>query len=127
MQLAQRLAQILEQGGVHREQAAEHHLLRRLEAGQGRGRALAFIGDGVAHLGVGHLLDLGGDEADFAGPQLFHRHLLGREHADLFDLIDGVGRHHADLLALLQFAIDDAHQHHHAQIGVVIADRSAAP
>ena len=33
-QLAHRGAQILEVGGVDREQAAEHHRLRRLEAGQ---------------------------------------------------------------------------------------------
>ena len=37
MQLAQRVAQILELRRVDREQAAEHHLLRRLEAGQGVG------------------------------------------------------------------------------------------
>ena len=54
------------------------------------------------------------------GPSLSTADFLGREDADLLHLIDGVGRHHADLLALLQFAIDDAHQHHHAQIGVVI-------
>ena len=33
-QLADRLAQVLELGGIDREQAAEHHRLRRLEAGQ---------------------------------------------------------------------------------------------
>ena len=33
-QLAHRLAQILEVGGIDREQAAEHDRLRRLEAGQ---------------------------------------------------------------------------------------------
>ena len=119
MQLAQRLAQIFKLGRIHREQAAEHHLLRRLEAGQGRGRAAAFIGDGVADLGVGHLLDLGGDEADFARPQFFHGDALGREDADLFHLIDGIGGHHADFLALLQFAINDAHQNDDTQISIV--------
>ena len=80
---------------------------------------LLLVGDGVADLGVGHLLDLGGQETDFAGAEHVDRFLLGREHADALDLIDGVGRHHADLLALLQFAVDDAHQHDDAEIGVV--------
>ena len=40
-QLADRGAQILEIGGVDREQAAEHHRLRRLEAGQRLGRLAA--------------------------------------------------------------------------------------
>ena len=37
--LAERFAQILEIGRIDREQAAEHHGLRRLEAGQRRRRA----------------------------------------------------------------------------------------
>ena len=47
-QLAQAVAQVLELGGVDREQAAEHHRLRRLEARQRLGGGLALVGDGVA-------------------------------------------------------------------------------
>ena len=35
--------------------------------------------------------------------------------------MSGVGAHHADALALFQNAVDDAHQHDHAEIGVVPA------
>ena len=46
-------AQVLEVGGVDREEAAEHHRLRRLEARQRRRRcAAALVGDGVADAGV---------------------------------------------------------------------------
>ena len=120
MQAAERVAQILELRGIDGKEAAEHHLLRRLESGQRGFGALALVGDGVADLRVGNFLDLRGDVTDFAGAELFDRNLLGREDADLLHLIDGIGRHHADLLALLQLAIDDAHQDHDAQIGVVI-------
>ncbi len=69
MELAQRLAQILEQRRVDGKQSAEHDLLRRLETRQRRLRAAALVGDRVAHLRVGDLFDLGGDEADFAGTE----------------------------------------------------------
>ena len=46
---------------------------------------------------------------------------LRREHADAVDLVGRVGAHHADALALLQRAVDDAHQHDDAEIGVVPA------
>ena len=69
-QLADGGAQILEVGGVDREQAAEHHRLRRLEAGQRVGGRAAVLGDGVADAGVGHFLDRAGDEAELAGAEL---------------------------------------------------------
>ena len=92
-----------------------------LNPGKRRVRALAFVGQRVADLGVGDLLDGRGQKADFAGAELVDRHALGREHADAIDLIDGVRRHHADALALLDFAVDDAEQHDDAEIGVVPA------
>ena len=55
------------------------------------------------------------------GTELVDRRELGREHAGAVDVIGGVGAHHADALALLQDAVDDAHQHDHAEIGVVPA------
>ena len=81
-QLADGGAQVLEVGGVHREQAAEDHRLDFLEALQRFGGRLLLVGDGVADGGVGHFLDLGGDEADLAGAQLVHRSVLGQEDAD---------------------------------------------
>ena len=75
-QPAERGAQILEIGGVDREQAAEHHRLRRLEAGQRRRGRPLVVGDGVADAGVGDLLDLRGDEADLAGAEFGRRRLI---------------------------------------------------
>ena len=119
MQLSQGFAQLLELGRVHREQPAEHHLLHRLESRQRNFRAAALVGDGVADLGVGHLLDGGGEKADFAGAQPLDGFLLGREDADAVHLIGGVRGHHADAVALFQLAVDHPHQHDHAEIGIV--------
>ena len=72
-QPAHRGAQVLEIGGVDREEAAEHHRLRRLEAGQRLGGRAPLVGDRVADAGVGDLLDLRGDEADLARAELVDR------------------------------------------------------
>ena len=120
-QLAHRRAQRLEVVGVDREQAAEHHRDGRLEAGQHLRHRLAVVGDGVADAGVGDFLDRGGDEADLAGAELVDLRHLRREEADALDVVGGVGAHHPDALALLHHAVDDAHQHHDAEIDVVPA------
>jgi hypothetical protein len=112
---------ILELGGIDREQAAEHHRLRRLEARQrlGRGRV---VGDGVADAGVGHFLDRAGEEADLAGAELVDISCIFGVNTPTRSTVGfGVGAHHADGLALLQHAVDDAHQHDDAEIGVVPA------
>ncbi len=46
---------------------------------------------------------------------------LRREEADALDVIGRVGAHHADALALLHHAVDDADQHDDAEIDVVPA------
>src|SRR6266404_6124509 len=46
---------------------------------------------------------------------------LGGEETDTLDVIGGVGAHHPDTLALFHRAIDNAHQHHDAEIDVVPA------
>ena len=95
-QLAERVAQILEIGGIGREHAAEHDRLRRPEARQRRRRRPAVVGDRVADPGIGEVLDAGGDEADLARPErLDGLDRLGREHADPVDLVDRAGAHHA--------------------------------
>ena len=120
-QLAHRRAQRFEIVGVDRKQAAEHHRDRRLEARQHLRHRLAVVGDGVADAGVGDFLDRGGDEADLAGAEFVGRRQLRREEADALDVVGGVGAHHADALALFHHAIDDANQHHDAEIDVVPA------
>ena len=47
--------------------------------------------------------------------------MLGTEDADAFDLVGAARGHQLDLLALAQAALDDAHQHDHAEVGVVPA------
>ncbi len=120
-QLGDRRAKILEVRGVDREEPAEDDGLRRLEAGQGSGAGLLVVGDRVADARVGHLLDLRGDEADLAGAEHGHVLHLGPEDADLVHLVMGARAHHLDLLALLERAVEDAHQHDDAEIGVVPA------
>ena len=68
-QLLERVAQLGVARRVGREDAGEHHRLDHLEAGQRRRRPLG-LGDGVADLGVGDLLDVGDDEADLADREL---------------------------------------------------------
>jgi hypothetical protein len=78
-ELGDRFAQLLEIGGVDREQAAEHHRLDFLEAGQRFEGGAADIGDGVADASFGDVLDLGGDEADSPGPSSGSCSILGRK------------------------------------------------
>ena len=126
-QLAHRRAQHLEIVGVDRKQSAEHHRDRRLEAGQHLRHRLAVVGDGVADAGVGDFLDRRGDKTDLAGAEFVGWRQLRREEADALDIVSGVGAHHADALALFHHAVDDAHQHHDAEIDVVPASPPAAP
>ena len=120
-QLAHGGAQLLELGRVDREQAAEDDRLRRLEAGERLGGRALVLGDGVADAGVGHFLDRAGDEAELAGAELVDIELVGGEDAGALDEVFRAGAHHADGLALLQHAVDDADQHDDAEIGVVPA------
>src|SRR4030095_1466830 len=100
-QLGNALAELLEVGGVDREQAAEHHRLDFLEAGQGLERGALGVGDGVADAGLGDFLDLGGDDSDLAGAELLQLLDLGAEAADAVDQVERAGGHELDLLAAL--------------------------
>ncbi len=95
MQLAQRLAQILEQGGVHRGSRPQNTTCCADLNPEQRRVAVPLRSSVMVSptLRVGHLLDLGGDEADFAGaPRSFPPRLSwASEDADLLDLIDRVG------------------------------------
>ena len=76
-QLADGGAQVLEVGGVDREQAAEHHRLDRLEAGQRLCGRAAVVGDGVADAGLGDFLDLAVMKPISPGPSSSTFELLG--------------------------------------------------
>ena len=118
-QLPHGRAQILEICGIDGKKPAKHHGLRGLEAGQRRVRRPLVVGDRVPDARVGHLLDLRGDEADFARPQRRGFLHFWPEEADAIDLVARIGAHHADALALAQIAVDDAHEHDDAEVGIV--------
>jgi len=53
--------------GIDGVDPGEDHGLDLFEAGQGLDGGMGVVGDGVADFGVGDILDVGDDEADFAG------------------------------------------------------------
>ncbi|MPL67355.1 hypothetical protein SDC9_13046 [bioreactor metagenome] len=116
-----RVAQRLEIIRIDREEAAEHHRLRRLEARQRRRAGFLLMGDGVAHTGVAHLLDRGGEDADLARAELRDVDHLRLQHGELVDAVDGAGLHHLDPVALADHPVHDADHHHDAEIGVIPA------
>ena len=120
-ELRQALAKPLVIDRLGRKQAREHHRHGRLEAGQRPRRGPAVVGQGVAHLAVGDVLDAGGHEPDLAGAKRLDHLGLGREDADALGLVHRAGRHHLELHALGQPPVHDPDQDHHAQIGVVPA------
>ena len=113
------LAQILVIRRVDREQAAEHHRHARPEAGERRIGGTAFLGDRVADLGLGDVLDAGGDEADLTRAEGIDLGALRGEGAHPVDLVDCAGRHHPDLHAARERAVPHADQDDHAEISVV--------
>src|SRR4029078_13517589 len=95
--------------------------LCRLEAGEWGRRRLLLVGDGIAYARVGHLPDRSCDKADLSGADPVAHFLFGAEDADTIDLVGGAGRHQPDALALVEPAVEDTHQHDHAEVGVVPA------
>ena len=121
-ELADRLAQILELARIDRKQAAEHHRLRRLEAGERRRRRGFFSSVTVSPTRVSATCLIEAVKKPISpGPSAVAHLLLGAEDADAVDLVGAAGQHQPDALALVQRAVEDAHQHDHAEIGVVPA------
>src|SRR5439155_386791 len=101
-----------------RVEAAEHHGLHGEEAGERRGGGPLGVGDRVADLGVAHLLDGRHEDADLARAERGDLDRARREHADPRHEELLPGRHHADAPALRELAVEDAHQHDRAVVGV---------
>ncbi len=114
------VAQVLEFVGIDREEAAEHHRLRRTEARQRFGAGLLLERDGVADAGVADLLDRGIEIADLAGPQFVHGGHDGAVDADIVHVVGAARLHHADAITLLQDPVDDADDTDHAEVLVVL-------
>ena len=75
--------------GIDGVESGENHGLDFFEAGEGFDGGIGVVGDGVADFGVGDVLDVGDDEADFAGFEFIDLHRLGREHAESFRVEGG--------------------------------------
>ena len=99
-------------------EAGEDHALDVFEAGQGLGAGARDLGDGVADLGVGDVLDGRDEEADLAGGELGERDRLGRHDAHALDVEGLAVRHDLDLHALAQASVDDAGEHDDAAVGI---------
>src|SRR5208337_31461 len=97
-QFAERIAQRLVVIGQHGKQPSEDHRLDGFKAGKRR-RAAARFDDGVAHARVGHLLDVGDDEADVAGFEFLKRDGFGSERTELFDFVGFIPGTEPDLHA----------------------------
>ncbi len=118
-QLVDRVAQVLVVLRDHREEAGEDHRLDFLEAGEGVGRRPVGVGDGVADLALGEILDVGEHVADLADAELLDLPGLGVVGAELLDRVDAAGGEELDLLAAPEPAVDDAHQAGDAAVDVV--------
>ncbi len=70
--------------------------------------------------GVADLLDGGVEVADLAGAEALDGGHGGAVDADVVDVVGAAGLHHADAVALLQGAVDDAHDTDDAEVLVVL-------
>ena len=118
VQLLQRVAEIRVVGAVGRDRRPAKTIgFTSLKPGSGSvvgpcdaaaARRADGVGHGVAELHVVDALDVRGDEADLARAELVDGGGEGLEDAHLGDLVVGPRRQEADLVALLQSAVDDA-------------------
>ncbi len=116
LELFQGLAQGIVLVGLDRIQARENLRLDFLEARQGFAGLAVHLGNGVADLGGSQLLDAGNDKTDLTGPQHITLHRLGRKDTNLLAQLHRTGGHEKYFFLGTQFAINNAHQHDHADI-----------
>ena len=121
LQLLDALAQVLEVVAVDRVQAAEHHRLRIAVAGQGLGRAAERGRDRLTAAGLADQLDAGDQVADLARTELLDRRRHRAAHADLDDLVVGLGLHEQHLVGTGHAAVHHPHAGHDAAVLVVLA------
>ena len=122
LQFLQRVTEVGILAAVLGVDTAVDHGLGGTITGQGfRGR-IGGVGDGIAYLGVLHILNGGGEIADLACLQTVGR--LVAQGLEVAALQDGVLRtacHQADGLSLADRTLHNAEQNHHAHIGVILA------
>ena len=122
LQLFQRVLQVGVLCAVGGVDAAEDHRLDLTVAGQGLGGGVVGQRDGVAHAGVLHSLDAGGQVADLAGLQLGAGGQAGGTHvAHLHQRELRAGGHQTDGVAGLHRALKDADIDDDALVAVIDA------
>ena len=99
-------------------EAGEDHALDVFKTRQRLGAGTRDLGDGVADLGIGHVLDRRDEEAYLACGELGEGDRLGRHHAHALHVERLPIRHDLDLHPLAQPPVDDARQHDDAAVGV---------
>ena len=104
--------------GVDGVESGEDHRLDFFEAGERLDGGIAVVGDGVADLRVGDVLDVGDEESDFAGDEFVDLDGLGSEHAESLGIEGCSVPHETDSLTLAQRALKDADEHDDAAVGV---------
>ena len=122
LELFQRVPEIRILGAVLRVDAAVDHGLDRPVARQGLRRGGGGVGDGVAHPGVLHIFNTGGEIAHFAGAQtLTGLHAKRQQMAALHHLVDRAGGHHLHLLARPDAALHQPHVDNDTPVAVILA------
>ena len=102
--------------------AAVHHGLGGAVAGQGLRRGPVHLRDGVAHPGVAHRLDGGGEPAYLAGGELRTGvHPQGPQIAAVQHLVGGAGGHHLHAHPLLQGTLHHPEVDDDPHVRVVLA------
>ena len=96
---------------LDRIKPGEDHGLDFLESRKRLDRGPGFIGDGVADLAVGNVLDISDDETDLTSDELINLYGFGSEYAESFHIEGFSVPPQADLLSALQGPLKDAHQH----------------
>ena len=122
LELLQRVPEVGVLGAVLGVDAAVDHAPGGAVAGEGLGGGVVHGGDGVAHLGVLHVFDGGGEVAHLPGGQaLTGLQLGGQEVADLHQAVLRAGGHHPHPLVQGEGALHHPEIDHHPPVGVVLA------
>src|SRR5690606_14366468 len=119
LELVERVAQHRVVRAVDRVQAREDHGLRVGVAAERLVRGLGRVRHRVADLGLAHVLHARDEVADLAHAEALGDDRLGRDDADLEELVRRARRHHDDALARVEVAVDDAHVRDDAAVRVV--------
>src|ERR1035441_7743405 len=85
---------------------------------QGLARGIRIVGDGVAYFRVGDILDVGDEEANFAGYKLIYLDRLGGEHAQSFRVEGCAVPPQSNSVALAQSPFKNASQHDDTAVSV---------